>query len=82
MILLYFIVIQLVWIWSNINYVNLWHFCKNPVCPDPVWKLLNNSNTNSGNISNANNDNSSSSNNSSSNNSRGNTSSNNSSNNI
>ena len=23
----------------TIHYGKLWHFCGNPVCPDPVWKL-------------------------------------------
>ena len=24
------------YIWQN--YGSLWHFCKNPICPDPIWK--------------------------------------------
>ena len=39
---------NLTWIWHNfdiiwpkVNYGNLWHFCKYPVCPDPVWKSVN-----------------------------------------
>ena len=23
------------------NYGNLWHFCKNDICPDPIWKPVN-----------------------------------------